>query len=60
MSDTRKHKLLGKWNNGYQDTMPLTLFLYFWRHNSDRRYYLPKTRKLKEKIQDDEMKKATP
>ena len=56
MSNTTKHKLKGRWNNGFQDSIPLILFLQFRRHNSERGYFKPLTEKLKEKIMDGELK----
>lgn len=40
MSNNYKHKFLGKWNNGFNDSIPIAIKKFWNRKNFDKGYYL--------------------
>ena len=56
MSDTKKHKNKGKFNNGLLEELPRDLENMFDRHNNDWGEFRKAKKDLKEKIADKELK----
>lgn len=59
MANTRKHKMLGRWNNGFQDHIPNRLQRYWDRANGDKGRSRAKRMKLREKIMNNLVKILT-
>ena len=57
MSDTKKHKNKGKFNNGLLEELPRDLENMFDRHNNDWGEFRKAKKDLKEKIADEELKR---
>ena len=57
MSDTKKHKDKGKFNNGLLEELPRDLEKMFDRWNSDVGEFRKAKKDLKEKIADEELKR---
>ena len=57
MSNTKKHKDRGKFNNGLLEELPRYLENMFDRHNNDWGEFRKAKKDLKEKIADEELKK---
>jgi hypothetical protein len=56
MSNTRKHKDKGKWNNGLLEEVPDNLQNMWNRHNNDWAEFRAKKKEIEEKIAEKEMK----
>ena len=56
MSNTKKHKDRGKFNNGLLEELPRDLENMFDRHNNDWGEFRKAKKDLKEKIADKELK----
>lgn len=56
MSNTKKHKDKGKFNNGLLEELPRDLENMFDRHNNDWGEFRKAKKDLKEKIADKELK----
>ena len=56
MSNTKKHKNKGKFNNGLLEEFPRDLENMFDRHNNDWGEFRKAKKDLKEKIADKELK----
>jgi negative regulator of genetic competence, sporulation and motility len=57
MSNTRKHKDKGKWNNGLLEEVPDNLQNMWDRHNNDWGEFRKAKKDLKDKIAQKEMKR---
>lgn len=57
MSNTKKHKNKGKFNNGLLEELPRDLENMFDRHNNDWGEFRKAKKDLKEKIADEELKR---
>ena len=57
MSNTKKHKNKGKFNNGLLEGLPRDLENMFDRHNNDWGEFRKAKKDLKEKIADEELKR---
>ena len=57
MSNTKKHKNKGKFNNGLLEELPRDLENMFDRHNNDWGEFRKAKKYLKEKIADEELKR---
>ena len=57
MSNTKKHKYKGKFNNGLLEELPRDLENMFDRHNNDWGEFRKAKKDLKEKIADEELKR---
>ena len=57
MSDTKKHKEKGKFNNGLLEELPRDLENMFDRHNNDWGEFRKAKKDLEEKIADEELKR---
>ena len=56
MSNTKKHKLKGKFNNGLLEEIPIELENFFDRHNKDKGEYRKLKKELREKIAKKELR----
>ena len=57
MSNTKKHKNKGKFNNGLLEELPRDLENMFDRHNNDWGEFRKAKKDLEEKIADEELKR---
>ena len=57
MSNTKKHKNKGKFNNGLLEELPRDLENMFDRHNNDWGEFRKAKKDLKEKISEKELKR---
>lgn len=55
MANTFRHKFLGKWNNGFQDIIPIRIKKYWDRKNYDKGEFMELRAKKKEQILNKEM-----
>ncbi len=56
MARTKLHIQKGRWNNGFQETIPNNLNFYFDRMNSEKSYFTKRKLKVKENDLDNDMK----
>lgn len=54
MSNTKKHKDKGKWNNGLIEEIPTDLLNFFDRHNNDWDEFRKAKKELQDKIAEKE------
>lgn len=55
MSRTILHKQKGRWKNGFQETTPWKLRLFFYRRNSEKSYFTERKLWIKENDLDNDM-----
>ena len=56
MARTKLHIQKGRWNNGFQETIPYKLKGYFDRINYERSYFKALKKEIKENDLDNDMK----
>lgn len=56
MSNTKKHKDKGKWNNGLIEEIPTDLLNFFARHNNEWGEFRKAKKALQDKIAEKELK----
>jgi hypothetical protein len=57
MGKTYRHMFLGKWNNGFQDMVPVSVKKFWDRHNFDKGKFLALRAKKRVDVLDDELYK---